>query len=158
MVNWWSCFLQRSVGVDGGLLLEDWNAGYPDEEHETQPVRNPMIGLAFARRLASFQVALARDLGLPPPRAAAEIEAHLIRFPTNCTDDGGAGRCERNDPNASWVSFGNATVTTSDDFSLYPAWPTEYVSIGSDPALRRTAPRATASQNAIHSCKLSVCV
>ena len=100
-----------------------------------------MIGLAFARRLASFQVALARDLGLPPPRAAAEIEAHLIRFPTNCTDDGGAGRCERNDPNASWVSFGNATVTTSDDFSLYPAWPTEYVSIGSDEALRRTARR-----------------
>jgi hypothetical protein len=27
LVNWWSCFLKHSVGADGGLLLEDWNAG-----------------------------------------------------------------------------------------------------------------------------------
>eukprot|EP01050_Picozoa_sp_SAG11_P020454 SAG11_NODE_3450_length_2441_cov_1.382579_2_plen_288_part_00 len=142
LVNWWSCFLQRSKGANGGgLLLEDWNAAYPDEQNECQPVRNPIIGLAFVRRLASFQIMLARELGLPPPQAAIDIDRHLVRFPTNCTAAGADGRCQHNDPNASWVSYSNATVATSGKFSLYPVWPTEFVSIGSEAALRRTARR-----------------
>ena len=106
----------------------------------------------------SFQITLARDLGLPPPQAAIEIDRYLIALPTNCTLAGGNGRCMRNDPNASWVSYSNATVKTSGDFSLYPVWPTELVSIGSGPELRRTARRtiktfvASPSQNEPGSC------
>ena len=125
-------------------------------------MRNPMIGLAFARRLASFQIMLAKELGMPPPppAGAVEIVHSLIDFPTNCTpgnapppppppppraaapaaaarrgnagNTSGSGSC-------SWVGYGNATVQKSGDFSLYPIWPTEYVSQGSSEQLLRTA-------------------
>lgn len=104
--------------------------------------------LAFARRLASFQIALAKDLDLPEPKEAIEIDRCLIDFPTNCTAgnvqppppctttpqpcahagmaDESAGSVGRRSrvanssaaKNCSWVSFGNATVEASDDFSL----------------------------------------
>jgi hypothetical protein len=92
-------------------------------------------------RLVSFQLTLARELGLPPPQAAAEIERHLIALPTNCSRPARDGTCAHNDPAASWVSYGNATVKTSSDFSLYPVWPTELVGIGSESELQRTARR-----------------
>lgn len=120
---------------------------YPDEEHETQPVKNPMIGLAFARRLATFQIMLSQQLGLPQPAAAVEIARNLADFPTNCSAhgklgaasaDGGSGSASTN-RTCSWVAWGNATVSSSDHFSLYPIWPTEYVSQGSSSELLRTA-------------------
>ena len=147
LVNWWSCFLKRSA-IDNGtkLVLDDWNAIYPDEEHETQPVKNPMIGLAFARRLASFQIMLSQQLGLPQPTAAVEIVRSLANFPTNCSASGldtasGDGESGSADSNrtCSWIAWGNATVSSSDAFSLYPIWPTEYVSPGSSADLLRTA-------------------
>ena len=139
LLNWWTCFLESSVGTGG--RLEDWNPVYPDEENECQPVRNPMIGLAFLRRLTTFQIWLAEELGIPQPTAALSIQRNLIALPTNCTVPLKDGTCKHNDPNASWVSYGNATVKTSSDFSLYPVWPTELVSIGSESELRRTARR-----------------
>jgi hypothetical protein len=136
LVNWLSCFLHRSIGADGSPVLEDWNPRYEDEEHECMPRRNPMIGLAFARRLAAFQIALAIDLGLPEPTGAVQIQRYLIGFPTNCT-----GISTGEEGNCSWVAYGNATVETSDDFALYPVFPTEYLSQGSDEKLLRIARR-----------------
>ena len=86
---------------------------------------------------------LARELGLQLPPAALEIDQYLIAFPTNCTVQaaGEDGQCQQHDPTTSWVSYENATVKTSSDFALYPVWPTELVSIGSEAELLRTARR-----------------
>jgi hypothetical protein len=42
LVNWCSCFLQRSKGADGSLRLDDWNPIDPDESGENQEVHNPV--------------------------------------------------------------------------------------------------------------------
>ena len=83
LVSWWSCFLQRSTSANGSLLLNDWNPIDLDESAENEPVHNPMTGLAFAKRLANFQITLSTALfpGQPAPPDALEIVQHLTPFP-----------------------------------------------------------------------------
>ena len=106
-VDWLGCFLQRN-NVTG--LLHDWNEFNPDEEHETQIVVDPQIGLAFAARLASISLDIALGLGVPPPSSAQDIVDHLTAFNTDGTV---------------WVAYANATPAQSDTFALYPAFPSE---------------------------------
>ena len=141
LVSWWSCFLQRSTGADGKLLLEDWNPTDPDASHEGQPVKNPMIGIAFAKRFASVQIELVKALGMPAgsDADAVEIMNSLVDFPLAKQGDpalnGSSGK--------PWVGWSDATVKASDMFALYPVWPTEFVSRASDAIVLDTTRRSS---------------
>ena len=133
LVRWWSCFLQRSKGSDGSLLLNDWNPIDPDESGENQEVHNPMIGLAFAKRLATFQVMLSSvlfpDQAAPPE--SLEIARHLAPFPLAPGSPAGQ---------SVWANYVGAN--SSGIFSLYPIFPTELLSLASDVATLDTARRS----------------
>ena len=136
LVSWWSCFLQRSNSSDGALILEDWNALDPDESGENQPVRNPMIGMAFAKRLASFQITLAKALfpTQPAPPEAAEIVRYLAPFPV-ASDSSPASK-------AVWSCWKNATIEQSGVFALYPLFPTELMGADSNETVLDVARRS----------------
>ena len=72
-----------------------------------QAVRNPMIGLSFAKRLASFQIALAKVLfpTRPAPPEATEIVRYLAPFPVSKST-----AATGNDKLPVWTSWENATV------------------------------------------------
>jgi hypothetical protein len=133
LVSWWSCFLQRSTSANGTLLLNDWNSIDPDESAENEPVHNPMTGLAFAKRLASFHITLTNALfpGQPAPRDALEIVQHLAPFPL-ATDTLSSKPV--------WSSWWNHTSGCCTP--LYPIFPSELLSQASDEAALETARRS----------------
>ena len=133
LVSWWSCFLQRSRSANGSLLLTDWNPLDPDESGEDQEVRNPTIGLAFAKRLATFQIALSKAL-FPEqavPAEALEIVQHLAPFPL-------APDAPADEP--VWANYEGANA--SGIFALYPLFPSELMSQASEEAGLETARRS----------------
>jgi hypothetical protein len=131
LVSWWSCFLQRSTSTNGSLLLNDWNQMDPDESAENEPVHNPMTGLAFAKRLANFQITLSKalfpDQAAPPD--ALEIVQHLAPFPL-----------APDTTKPVWSSWWNHTSGCCTP--LYPIFPTELLSQASDEADLETARRS----------------
>eukprot|EP01065_Artemidia_motanka_P032904 TRINITY_DN39886_c0_g1_i1.p1 TRINITY_DN39886_c0_g1~~TRINITY_DN39886_c0_g1_i1.p1 ORF type:complete len:762 (+),score=211.77 TRINITY_DN39886_c0_g1_i1:54-2339(+) len=122
-LNAWShCFLMNET-TSGGYVLRDWNEKYPDEEHEGQKVPNPQIALSLMRRVASAQLDIARAVGLVAPDYLQEILGHLAPFNT------AEYRYSEADRKATvWSAYEKALVIQSDMFSLYPLWPSEYVS------------------------------
>ena len=133
LVNWWSCFLQRSKGDDGSLLLDDWNPIDPDESGENQEVHNPMMGLAFAKRLATFQIMLSKVLfpDQAVPAEALEIVQHLAPFPL--APDTPKGK-------PLWSNYDGANHSSI--FALYPIFPTELLTQASDEAALDVARRS----------------
>lgn len=131
LVSWWSCFLQRSKNANGTLLLNDWNPIDPDESAENQEVSNPMTGLAFAKRLASFKIMLSKALfpDQPAPLDALEIMQHLAPFPL-----------APNTTHPMWSSWRNHTSGCCTP--LYPIFPTELLSQASDEATLEIARRS----------------
>ena len=131
LVSWWSCFLRRSTGANGSLLLNDWNPLDPDESAENEPVHNPMTGLAFAKRLASFQITLAKALfpDQPAPPDALEIVRHLAPFPL-----------EPDTLQPVWSSWRNHSSGCCTP--LYPIFPSELLSQASDELALETARRS----------------
>jgi hypothetical protein len=131
LVSWWSCFLQRSTSANGSMLLNDWNPIDPDESAENQPVHNPMTGLAFAKRLASFKITLSKALfpDQPAPPDALEIMQHLAPFPL-----------APDAPTPVWSSWRNHSSGCCTP--LYPIFPTELLSQASDEATLEMARRS----------------
>ena len=108
-LNAWShCFLKN--GTSG--RLEDINTHNPDEEHEGQKVRNPQIALALMARVAQTQVLLGKELGKEVPEYVGDIVARLAPFNID--------RIEK-----VWSAYEDALATESDDFAMYPVWPSE---------------------------------
>jgi len=123
--SWWACFLAYN-----GTSYSDWNMKIPDQYHENQAVKNPQTGLAWIKRLASAQLDIAKHLNLPAPTYLKDVLQKLVPFNTNSTGD-----------NSVWTSWTDANETESDGMSLYPIWPTEYLTHADSallPIARRT--------------------
>jgi len=115
---WTWCFVQNRTTATG-WVLDDWNEKYPDEEHEGQRVKNPIIGISLMRRIAQAQHDIALSMGRTAPSYISVILSHLAAYSTATTES---------DVNV-WAAYENATASQSDMFSVYPLWPTEQVDV-----------------------------
>ena len=138
--EWWSCYLQRvNTSADGtSYVYTDFVAANPDAEHEGQLVPDPQIGLSLARRTLSAQLDIAQSLGMPVPRRMADLHEHLAPFNT------GPAWLPQFGSFDVWTAFRNASVLSSDEFSLYPVWPSESMSNSRNLTLYSIAQRSSA--------------
>eukprot|EP01060_Flectonema_neradi_P038580 TRINITY_DN814_c0_g1_i3.p1 TRINITY_DN814_c0_g1~~TRINITY_DN814_c0_g1_i3.p1 ORF type:complete len:764 (+),score=169.98 TRINITY_DN814_c0_g1_i3:52-2343(+) len=119
-LNAWShCFLED---INGQLV--DFNRKNPDEEHEGQKVKNPQIGLSLIKRVAQVQLSMASYYNRTAPDYIIDIVNRLSPF--------------NNDSNV-WTSYKDASVRDSDNFAMYPLWPSQALQSTADPAVRNIA-------------------
>ena len=58
LVSWSSCYLARSTGADGRLLLEDWNALDPDGESARAELHATQIRYDLTSSSLAFHLCL----------------------------------------------------------------------------------------------------
>ena len=117
--SWSHCYLK-----DINNQLVDYNRENPDEEHERQKVKNPQIGLSLIRRTAQAQLTMAAYYNKKAPEYLTDILNRLTPYNNN---------------SKIWTSFDGASEKESDDFSMYPMWPTQAIEIIEHPAVRNMA-------------------
>jgi hypothetical protein len=131
--SWWGCFLVKSELPGGGYVYGDTSTSDPDEEHEGQVCKEPQIGLAFVKRSLTAQLDIAAAIGATPDPIVADLLAHFPEYNTAVCDTADcAGQ-------KIWTECAGHNVSQSDGFSLYPLWPSELITLNSDPLLRKLA-------------------
>lgn len=128
LTQWAHCYLTFMNDTDS--VLHDYRKYSPDEQHEGQRVIDPQIGLALIRRVSFANKIISEALNIQVPDYVNEILEKLTEFNTatlNGTSD------------EVWTSFFNATVNDSDNFALYPLWPSEVLNAVDS----RTTPNST---------------
>eukprot|EP01006_Ploeotia_vitrea_P008723 TRINITY_DN20866_c0_g1_i1.p1 TRINITY_DN20866_c0_g1~~TRINITY_DN20866_c0_g1_i1.p1 ORF type:complete len:633 (-),score=75.86 TRINITY_DN20866_c0_g1_i1:93-1928(-) len=121
---WWNCFLNKT-----GNVYQDNNKYNPDENREGQRVPNPNMGLSFIKRTMAMQLEIAKALNITPPAYVSDILNNLVPF--------NVGKTTTN--KTVWTDYPSAGVKHSDFWSMYPIWPSEYVTQNSSQSVLQTA-------------------
>jgi len=136
--RFWHCMLRPAA--DG--YLHDAASGAEDSPFEGGASNDPVTTLALIKRLATFQLRLAAELGLTPPSYLANMVAKLAPFATARNGDGEL--VQVNSPTMNISKSGCSGSGECDPF--FPVFPAELVDPLNASAATRALENATAFQ------------
>ena len=134
--RFWHCLLRP--GADG--LLHDAASGAADSPFEGGNTNDPVTTLALIKRLATFQLRLAAELGRAPPDYLEGMVAKLAPFATARNRDGALVQVDSPTMN---ISKSSCSGSGSCDV-FFPVFPTELI----DPLNTSAATRELANNTA----------
>lgn len=128
LLDWWACYLTKTPCGPAGTPSCPGSGGYryddtKDAVNEGTTFKNSQMALAFVARLAD----VLRRLPAGQSRSTAtaqDIATHLAPFDTAVC----ISPKDHHTNESVWVNRAGGTVAQSSDFSMYPIFPTEFLS------------------------------